>query len=134
PQGGQPPVMGPWPGGGGLGGPLGGVILGRRRGPSGIPGSPPVVIGNPREMSAGSPSIARASGGDSLDVNSASSVEDTFERIRQRYALYFYLPDGMKDGRGIAVDLTNAARRLHPDAALQYRQVGLTEDAGRPGL
>jgi VWFA-related protein len=133
-QGGQPPVMGPWPGGGGLGGPLGGVILGRRRGPSSIPGSPPVVLGNPRGMSAGSPSIARASGGDSLNVNDASSVEDTFERIRQRYALYFYLPDGVKDGRGIEVDLTNTARRRHPDAALQYRQVALTENGSSPGL
>jgi len=134
PQGGQPPVMGPWPGGGGLGGPLGGVILGRRRGPSSMPGSPPVVIGNPRATSAGSPSIARASGGDSLNVNDASSVESTFQRIRQRYALYFYLPDGIKDGRGMEVDLTDQARRRHPDAALQYRQVGLTQDGSPPGL
>ncbi len=134
PQGGQPPVMGPWPGGGGLGGPLGGVILGRPRRPSTIPGSPPVGIGNPRGPSAGSPSIARASGGDSLNVNDASSVESTFERIRQRYALYFYLPDGMKDGRGMEVDLTDAARRRHPDAALQYRQVALTQDGPPPGL
>jgi hypothetical protein len=134
PQGGQPPVMGPWPGGGGLGGPLGGVILGRRRSPSSIPGSPPVMIGNPRGVSAGAPSIARASGGDSLNVNDASSVESTFERIRQRYALYFYLPDGMKDGRGMEVDLTDMARRRHPDAALQYRQVALTQDGPPPGL
>jgi hypothetical protein len=133
PSGGQPPVMGPWPGGG-LGGPLGGVILGRRRGPSSIPGSPPVVIGNPRGISAGSPSIARASGGDSLNVNDASSVESTFERIRRRYALYFYLPDGVKDGRGMEVDLTDMARRRHPDAALQYRQVALTQDGPPSGL
>jgi hypothetical protein len=133
PQGGQPPVMGPWPGGGGLGGPLGGVILGRRRGPSGVPGSP-VGIGNPRATAAGSPSIARASGGDSLNVNDASSVESTFERIRQRYALYFYLPDEVKDGRGMEVDLTDAARRRHQDAALQYRQVALTQDGAPPGL
>ena len=67
-------------------------------------------------------------------MNDASSVETTFERIRQRYALYFYLPDGVKDGRGMEVDLTDKARRQHPDAALQYRQIGLTQDGAPPGL
>ena len=75
PRGGQPPIFAPWPGGSGAGGPLGGIILGRRRGPSGIsiPGSRP-----PGSMSAGSPEIARTSGGDSLNVNDASAVETTF--------------------------------------------------------
>jgi len=89
----NPPVIAPWPGG-----PLGGIILGRRRGGSGIPapGSPPVVVGYPGGTSAGSPEIARASGGDALKVNDAAAVETTFERIRRRYAIYFYVPDEWK--------------------------------------
>jgi len=131
PRGGQPPIFAPWPGGSGAGGPLGGIILGRRRGPSSIsiPGSRP-----PGSMSAGSPEIARTSGGDSLNVNDASAVETTFERIRQRYAIYFYLPDGMENGRGMELDLTDTARRRHLDAALQYRQVGLAKDGAKPVL
>jgi len=85
-------------------------------------------------MSAGSPEIARTSGGDSLSVNDASAVETTFERIRQRYAIYFYLPDGMENGRGMELDLTDTARRRYVDAALQYRQVGLAKDGAKPAL
>jgi VWFA-related protein len=129
----NPPVTAPWPGGQG---PLGGIILGRRRNPPGtsVPGSPPVAIGYPGETSAGSPEIARASGGDSLSVNNAAAVENTFERIRRRYAIYFYLPDGMDTGRGMELDLTDPARRRHPDAALQYRQIALAKDGAKPGL
>ena len=127
---GQPPMSSPWPGGGIPG--LGGVILGPRRVPS--PGGPPIMIGNREGVYAGSPEIARASGGDSLGVNDASAVETTFERIRQRYAVYFHLPDGMDAARGMELDLTDAARRRHPDAALQYRRIGLANDSGRPGL
>jgi hypothetical protein len=149
-------INGPYPGGGGTqtgrspgpwsgapvgiggGGPLGGIILGRRS-PAGmpLPGSPPVMVGYPRGTSAGSPSIARASGGDSLNVNDASAVETTFERIRQRYAIYFTVPEGMPDnvnGRGMELDLADAARRSHPDATLQYRQIALAKDAAKPGL
>jgi hypothetical protein len=136
PIGGQPPVSMPWPGGGGVGGPLGGVIFGRPRIPSRVPapGQPPVGIGYPGGISAGSQTIARASGGDSMSVNDASAVETTFERIRQRYAIYFYLPDGVEDGRGMELDLTDRARRSHPDAALQYRQIALAKDGAKPGL
>ena len=136
PRGGQPPVFVPWPGGGGTGGPLGGIILGRRRGPSGIPvpGSRPATVGYPGGISAGSPEIARTSGGDSLNANDASAVENTFQRIRQRYAIYFYLPEGMENGRGMELDLTDTARRRHLDAALQYRQVDLAKDGAKPVL
>jgi VWFA-related protein len=128
---GNPPVAAPWPGGQS---PLGGIILGRRRGPSGIPvpGSPPVMVAYPD--GAGSPEIARASGGDALNVNDSGAVETTFERIRRRYAIYFYQPEGMEIGRGMELDLTETARRMHPDAALQYRQVALAKDGARPGL
>jgi len=127
-----PPVMTtPWPG---AGGPLGGVIFGPRRTPPTVPGSGgPTVINGPTTW-AGSPEIARASGGDSMSVNDGSAVETTLERIRQRYAVYYHLPEGMDASRGLDLDLTNAARRRHPDAALQYRRIGLTGDAARPGL
>jgi hypothetical protein len=130
PMGGQPPVSRPWPGGGGIGG-LGGVIWGPGRIPT--PGAPPVTVG-PGYGSAGSPEIARASGGDSLGINDADAVETTFERIRKRYAIYFQLPEGMEAGRGLELDLTDAARRRHSDASLQYRQIALAKDGARPGL
>jgi hypothetical protein len=129
------PPPGTWPGGGGIGGPLGGVIFGPRGTPPTVPGSgaPPIMVGN-YGMSCGAPEIARASGGDSMSVNYASAVETTFERIRQRYAVYFHLPESMDSARGMDLDLTDAARRRHPDAALQYRRVGLAQDSGKPGL
>jgi hypothetical protein len=129
----SPPVMtAPWPG---AGGPLGGVIFGPRRTPPTVPGSggPTATVNFPTTW-AGSPEIARASGGDSMSVNDGSAVETTFERIRQRYAVYFHLPEGMDASRGLELDLANAARRRHPDASLQYRRVGLTQEATRPGL
>jgi hypothetical protein len=85
-------------------------------------------------MHAGAPEIARASGGDSLSINDAGAVETTFERIRKRYAIYFHLPEGMDAGRGMELDLTDAARRRHPDASMQYRQITLAKDGARPGL
>ncbi len=131
-RGGQPPVFTtPFPGGG-IGGPLGGIVLGRRRPAPGtpFPGSAPVMIGR----NAGSPDIARASGGDALDVDDASAVETTFERLRRRYAVFYYLPNGIDAQRALELDLTNTARRKHPDAALQYRQVTLAKDGAKPGL
>lgn len=113
------------------------MIFGPRGTPPTVPGSggPPVTVGRGGYGTfAGSPEIARASGGDSMSVNDASAVETTFERIRQRYAVYYHLPEGMDSARGLDLDLSNAARRRHPDAALQYRRVGLTQDSGKPGL
>jgi VWFA-related protein len=131
PMSGQPPLSRPWPGGG-IGG-LGGVIWAPRRSP--MPGAPPVTVGGTMVgMHAGAPEIARASGGDSLSINDAGAVETTFERIRKRYAIYFHLPEGMDAGRGMELDLTDAARRRHPDASMQYRQITLAKDGARPGL
>jgi hypothetical protein len=128
----QGPMSSPWPGGGIPG--LGGVILGPRRLP-GAGGGPPIMVGPGRPgVFSGAPEIARSSGGDSLSVNDGTAVETTFERIRQRYAVYFHLPDGASSARGMDLDLTDAARRKHPDAALQYRQVTLAKDGTRPGL
>jgi hypothetical protein len=51
------------------------------------------VLG-PHTQSAGTSSIAQHSGGDSMAIDDASAFEETLARIRERYALYFYLPEG----------------------------------------
>lgn len=126
--GGQP--NGGWGGGGG--GPLGGVIFGPRAGgpmggsryPGGGGGR-----GNSNTKSAGTSEIARDSGGDSMSVNDASALQDTLERLRQRYTLFFNLPDGVAAGqeRNITVDLTPEARSRYRDAEVRYRR---TSQAG----
>jgi hypothetical protein len=116
-----PPMGGSWPGGGG---PWGGVILGRRR--------PTVTMG--RTRSAGTAEIARRSGGDSIDVDDAEALETTISRLRQRYALHFYLPPDARPGeeRQIEVTLSAAALRRYPGATVRYRQVYLAPGAGEP--
>ena len=49
-----------------------------------------------------------------MSVNDSSALEDTLERLRQRYTLYFSLPEGVQPGeeRNIEVDLTPETRRL----------------------
>ncbi len=125
---------GSWPGGGGMGGPLGGIILGRRGGypGGGYPGGGAGGQGGPmgaggRSQSAGTAEIARQSGGDSLPVDDASALETTLARIRQRYALHFHLPEGVKPGqeRTIEVSLSDAARGRYPDAEVRYRRAYL---------
>ena len=78
----------------------------------------------PRTQSAGTSGMARQSGGDSMTVEDASSFESTLARIRQRYALHFYLPEGVKPGdeRAIEVELSAAARRRYPGAEVRYRR------------
>ncbi len=119
----------------GMGGPLGGVIFGPRGGgpyggsryPGGGGG-----MGGPHTKSAGTSEIARDSGGDSMSVDDASALEETLSRIRQRYALYFNLPEGVRAGqeRNIEVDLSPAARRRYRDAEIRYRRVYMTPDGG----
>lgn len=124
-------------GGGWPSGPLGGIILGRRGG-SGWPSGGGPTIGS-RTRSAGTAELARASGGDSMAVDDASAFETTLARIRQRYALYFYLPEGVKPGqeRGIEVALSDAARRRYSGAEVRFRRVylapGATSDPAESG-
>ncbi len=117
---------GGWPGGvgGGMGGPLGGIILGRRGPYGGYPGGRG-RMGRPHTQSAGTAEIAQNSGGDSMPVGDAAALETTLARLRQRYALFFLLPEGGRggDARGIQVDLADAARRRFPDAQVRYRRV-----------
>jgi VWFA-related protein len=129
--GGYPGSGGSWPGsgGGGLGGPLGGIILGRR-GPYGGGQQGPMSRGS-HTHSAGTSEIAQQSGGDSMPVDDASALETTLARIRQRYALHFHLPEGVKPGeeRRIDVQLADAARRRYPDAEVRFRRVYLAPGA-----
>jgi len=119
-------------GGGGLGGGLGGVIFGPRGGGGNrYPGGGGGSGGNTK--SAGTAEIARDSGGDSMSVNDASALEDTLARLRQRYTLFFNLPEGVQPGleRNIEVDLTADARARYRDAEVRYRRRSMSSnDAG----
>ena len=111
---------GGWPGSGGGWPP---IILG----PGGGGGQGPVIIGT-RTQPAGTPQLARESGGDSMPVDDASAFANTLERIRQRYALHFQLPPGARAGqeRRIEVALASAAARRYAGAELRYRKVYLS--------
>jgi VWFA-related protein len=119
--------QGGWGSGGGLGGGLGGVIFG----PRGGGGSR--YPGGAHTKSAGTSEIARDSGGDSMSVNDAEALEDTLARLRQRYTLYFNLPDGVQPGqeRNIQVDLTPEVRRRFSDAEVRYRRTSMSNTDGR---
>jgi VWFA-related protein len=81
----------------------------------------------PHTQSAGTSSIARQSGGDSMTIDDGSALANTLARIRERYALYFYLPEGVRPGeeRAIEVELSEAARRRYPGAEVRYRRTYL---------
>lgn len=59
-----------------------------------------------------------------MPVDGAYALETTLERIRQRYALYFHLPAGARQGeqRSISVELAAAASRRYPYAEVRYRR------------
>jgi VWFA-related protein len=92
------------------------------------------TIAKPRTSSAGTAEIAQDSGGDSLSVNDASALSETLARIRQRYALFFNLPDGVQPGqeRNIEVTLAPEAFERHPDAQVRYRRGYMTPETRRP--
>jgi len=114
-------------GGGGLGGGLGGIIFGRGGGGNRYPGG-----GGSNTRSAGTSEIAQDSGGDSMSVNDASALEETLARIRQRYTLYFNLPEGLQrdQERNIVVDLASEARHRHSDAEIRYRRTSMAGNGG----
>ena len=132
---------GGYPGGGPLGGPLGGIIFGRRGGygspyPGGGGGYPGGGQGGGfGTRSAGTEEIARESGGDSMPVDDASALEETLQRIRQRYALHFYLPEGVRAGeeRNIELALAGSAMRRYPGADVRYRRSYYAPANGAPG-
>jgi VWFA-related protein len=77
----------------------------------------------PRTRSAGTADIARQSGGDSMPVDGASAFQETLARIRERYGLFFYLPEDAKPGdeKKVQLELSDAARQKFPDAEVRYR-------------
>ncbi|MBS1873326.1 MAG: VWA domain-containing protein [Acidobacteria bacterium] len=117
----------------GSGGPLGGVIFG---GPRGGPGGrgPGGPGGYHRTHSAGVSEIAKRSGGDSMPVDDSYALETTLSRIRQRYALHFYAPTGVKGGeqRNLSVTLSASARQRYPDAEVRFRRVYMVPDGVGP--
>ena len=90
------------------------------------------MMARPHTSSAGTAEIAQDSGGDSMSVNEASALQQTLARIRQRYALFFNLPDGVEPGRerNIEVALTPAALQRYPDAQVKYRRAYMTPEGG----
>jgi VWFA-related protein len=125
---------GGWPpSGGGMGGPLGGIILGRR-GPYGGSRYPSGPVMYPRTRSAGTAEMSRRSGGESLRVDDAGALETTLTRLRQRYAMHFSLPEGVKPGqeRDIEVQLTAAALKRYPDAQVRFSRVNLGQSDAAP--
>ena len=60
-------------------------------------------------------------------VSRASALETTFQRIRQRYAIYYHLPEGVAaaEASALELDLIDAVRIRYPHAELRYRQVYL---------
>ena len=104
-------------GGGNVG--LGGIILGRPR--QRYPGGGGY---GSHTQSAGTREIALRSGGDALQVEDSYALQETLARIRQRYAIHFYLPTGVRPGeeRYVVVQLADAIRNRYPGADVRYRQ------------
>ncbi|HZQ54915.1 MAG TPA: VWA domain-containing protein [Bryobacteraceae bacterium] len=117
---------GGWPGGG-IGFPGGGPIILGRRGPGG-------GYGADQSHSAGTATIAQDSGGDTMRVDDAYALQDTLEKLRQRYTLYFYSPDAAQPvgARSIRVDLSQDAGLRYPDAEVHSRRVFMSGGTSGP--
>jgi hypothetical protein len=70
-----------------------------------------------------------------MPVDDAYALETTLSRLRQRYALYFNLPAGVRAGeeRAIEVSLADGALRRHGDAEVRYRRVYLSQSGSAAG-
>lgn len=125
PLGGNGGGMG-WPGGGGVGFPGGG-------GGGNWPGGGGMGRGADPSHSAGTADIARDSGGDTMNVEEASALEDTLSRLRQRYALYFNYPEGTNASgpENVKVDLSREAKIRFADAEIHYRHVYMMASTSR---
>jgi hypothetical protein len=97
------------------------------------PGFGSYYFRGPHTQSAGTAEIANQSGGDSMDVDQGAAFERTLMRIRERYALYFYLPDGVQplESSSVEVNLSNAARQRYPRAEVRYRRSYLAPNSSR---
>ena len=72
---------------------------------------------------AGTATIASDSGGDTINVDQASALEDTLAKLRQRYTFNFYFPPASPDHSPVRVDLCQEARIRYMDAEVRSRQV-----------
>ncbi|MGA7409755.1 MAG: VWA domain-containing protein [Bryobacteraceae bacterium] len=81
---------------------------------------------------AGTATIAGDSGGDVMQISDASALEDTLARLRQRYALHYYLPEGSRpaDQRTVLVTLSQDAKRRYQEAEVRYRRVYMAGNNG----
>jgi len=70
-----------------------------------------------------------------MQVEEASALEDTLARLRQRYALHFYLPEGAtaSDHDSGKVDLSQEAKMRYQEAEIRYRRIYMSGDAGHSG-
>ncbi len=127
--------QGPWGSGGtwGSGGPIGGGTSwpGGRGGPMGgsrYPGG--TTVGIDASHSAGTADIAKGSGGDVMPISDASAFQDTLERLRQRYALHFYWPEGSLDpeARTVMVNLAHSTGARYPGSEVRYRRAYVSNE------
>lgn len=123
---------GPWGGGGGSSWPGGSTWPGGGGGSTRLPGGITVGNGDPSH-SAGTADIAKDSGGDVMPVDGASAFQDTLERLRQRYALYFYWPPGPAnpEERLVTLALSHSAGTEFAQAEVRYRRAYLGKGTGR---
>jgi hypothetical protein len=70
-----------------------------------------------------------------MSVDDAYALETTLSRLRQRYALYFNLPAGVRAGeeRSIEVGLADNALRRYGDAEVRYRRVYMAQNGSAAG-
>ncbi len=63
-----------------------------------------------------------------MPISDASSFQDTLERLRQRYALHFYWPDGATDpeGRTVVVNLAHSTGARYSGSEVRYRRAYLS--------
>jgi hypothetical protein len=68
--------------------------------------------------------MAQATGGDRIVAMDAQHPVDLLTPVRQRYTLWFNQPSDVRAGEShsIRVDLSEAARRIYPNAAIKARE------------
>jgi hypothetical protein len=64
-----------------------------------------------------------------MNVNDASALQDTLNRLRQRYTLNFYFPDGSAEHSSVRVDLSQEAKLRYMDAEIHSRQVFIADNS-----
>jgi VWFA-related protein len=96
------------------------IVVGR-----GIRPGPPKPGDNPDFTPADVFYLSDATGGEAVRAERAAAFfPEMVSRIRDRYSLSYHLPEGAVVGRfrGVKVNLTPAARRLHPTALIRARE------------